>query len=206
VNNPLYATIAGPCAHLIDLLNMVRFRFLNPHSYTKYRQIVAVARRTRARSLIETGTFRGVTARRCVPHFSRVYTIELDEELSRDAQVRLSRFRNCEVIQGDATLEIQKLLQRPDIGGDLLFFLDGHFSGEGTALGASAEPALDVIRVIARHKDRVAGILVDDFREFGSQPGWPTKQELIGTLEQEFSDSSFSLLVNCDQAVVMRRA
>lgn len=206
MNNPLYAPIAGPCGHLVDLLNMARFRFLNPHSYTKYRQIVAVARRTGARSLIETGTFRGVTTRRCVRHFSHVYTIELDEALARDAKRRLSRFRNCEVIEGDATLEIQKLLQRPDVGGDLLFFLDGHFSGEGTALGASAEPALDVIRFVARHKARVAGVIVDDFREFGCQPGWPTKRELIGTLEEEFKSAGFLLLVNCDQAVVMRRA
>lgn len=205
MNNPVYAPIAGPLGHIIDFVNAAAFRFKNPYSYTKYRQIVAVARRTAARTLVETGTYRGVTTRRCIPHFNRVYTIELDPSLARSATQQFRRYGTCEVIEGDATKVIQVLLEQREIGGDLLFFLDGHFSGEGTALGVSAEPALEVIRIIARHKERVAGVVVDDFREFGTQPGWPSKGQLVALLEQCFSSDGFVLCVNFDQVVVMRR-
>lgn len=184
---------------------MLAFRYSNPHSYTKYRQIVAVARRTGARVLVETGTFRGVTTRRCLRHFSRVYTIELDHELAQEAKKRLARFGNCQVIEGDATQEVKTLLERPDVGSELLLFLDGHFSGSGTASGANAEPALEVIGVIARHKGSVAAIIIDDFREFGTQSGWPAKSELLRAIETSFPADDFQLTVHLDQVLVMRR-
>lgn len=205
MNNPLLAPIAGPIGHLVDLLNMLRFTYANPHSYSKYRQLISVARRTGARVLIETGTFRGVTSRRCARHFTRVYTIELDQGLAAAAKHTLSRYRNCEVIEGDATREVVAILARADVGDDLLFFLDGHFSGSGTALGNRPEPAVDVLEVIANHKSRVAGIVIDDFRDFGSQPGWPSKGDLLHSLERLFPAGEFILWIHLDQVLVMRK-
>ena len=205
MNNPLYAPLVGPVGHVVDMAKMLAFRYSNPHSYTKYRQIVAVARRTGARVLVETGTFRGVTTKRCLRHFSRVYTIELDHNLAQEAKKRLSRFGHCEVIEGDASQEVKALLERPDIGSDILLFLDGHFSGSGTAIGVQAEPALEVIEVIARHKSRVAAIIVDDFREFGTQPGWPAKSELLRAIETSFPADTYLVNVHLDQVLVMRR-
>lgn len=205
MNNPLYAPLVGPVGHVVDMAKMLTFRYSNPHSYTKYRQIVAVARRTAARVLVETGTFRGVTTRRCLRHFSRVYTIELDHHLAQEAKTRLARFGNCEVIEGDASQEVKALLERPDVGGDILLFLDGHFSGSGTAIGEQAEPALEVIDVIARHKSRVAAIIIDDFREFGTQAGWPAKSELLRAIETSFPQKDFQLMIHLDQVLVMRR-
>jgi len=204
MNNPLLAPIAGPIGHVVDLFNALRFKYVNPHSYSKYRQLIAVARRTGARALIETGTFRGVTTRRCARHFARVYTIELDHDLAVAAGKNLAHYRNCEVIEGDATREVAAILARADVGDDLLFFLDGHFSGSGTALGDCAEPAVDVLEVIAGHKRRVAGIVIDDFREFGSQPGWPSKGGLLHSLEQLFPSRDFTLWIHMDQVLLMR--
>lgn len=205
MNNPLYAPFAGPLGHLLDLWNLLTFRYANPHSYTKYRQLVAASRRTGARTLIETGTYRGVTTRRCIGNFDRVYTIELDPTLAREAQRRLARFSNCKVIEGDAATEMQQLLDTGHIGDNLLVFLDGHFSGVDTAHGDQAEPAIDVLETIARHRDRIAAIVIDDFREFGTQKGWPTKGQLLTTLERLFPVEHFDTLVHLDQALVLRR-
>jgi hypothetical protein len=204
MNIPILAPIAGPVGHIADLFNLLRFTYANPHSFSKYRQLIAVARRTGARVLIETGTFRGVTTRRCARHFSRIYTIELDHDLAVMAKRTLKAYRNCEVIEGDATREVTKILKRSDVGNDLLLFLDGHFSGIGTARGECEEPALDVLKVIANHKRRVAGIVIDDFREFGCQPGWPTKGELLKSVEQLFPGREFTIWIHMDQVLVMR--
>lgn len=205
MNNPLYTPIAGPLGHLLDIYRLLTFRYANPHSYTKYRQIVAASRRTGARTLIETGTYRGVTTRRCIGNFDRVYTIELDPTLAREAQRRLGRFANCTVIEGDAATEVKRLLDTGNIGNDLLVFLDGHFSGVDTAHGDQAEPAIDVLDAIARHRDRVAAIVIDDFREFGTQKGWPTKGQLLTALERLFPAEYFDILVHLDQALALRR-
>jgi hypothetical protein len=205
VNNPLYAPFAGPLGHLLDICRLLTFRHANPHSYTKYRQIVAASRRTGARTLIETGTYRGVTTRRCIGDFDMVYTIELDPVLAREAQRRLARFSNCKVIEGDAATEVTRLLDAGNIGNNLLIFLDGHFSGGDTAHGDQAEPAIDVLETIARHRDRVAAIVIDDFREFGTQKGWPTKGQLLTALERFFPAEYFDILVHLDQALVLRR-
>lgn len=204
MNSPALAPIAGIVGHFVDLTNLARFTFANPHSYTKYRHILAVAGRTNATTLIETGTYKGVTTRRCISKFKRIITVELDPTLATDAARRLSRFKNCEVVTGDANEEVPLLLERADIGEHLMFFLDGHFSGGCTASGAEAEPALRVLSTIALQHHRVAGIIVDDFREFGTQPGWPSKGELVATAEQLFCPLGFKLSVHLDQLVLER--
>ena len=205
MNNPLYAWFAGPIGHLVDLSRIVRFTFRNPYSYTKFRQIISVARRTRARTLIETGTYKAVTTRRCLPYFEKIYTIELDHQLAEAASHALRRHPKCLVIEGDATKTVASLLDSRSIGDDLLFFLDGHFSGVGTAHGQQAEPALDVLEIIARHENRVAAIIIDDFRDFGTEAGWPSKSSLLGRLEQLFPSESFTLAVHLDQVLLMRK-
>lgn len=204
MNCPSISWLAGPAGHMVDLARIWMFRYAPPHSYSKYRQIIAAARRTGARVLVETGTYKGVTTRRCLPHFGKVITIELDTTLAAGAKSRFKSWQNCEVIQGDAAQEVARILERADMDGDILFFLDGHFSGGDTACGQEPEPALDVLRTIAAKKKLVAGIIVDDFREFGTQGGWPTKTQLIAAAESLFAE--FDLVVHLDQLLILRRA
>src|SRR3954469_11885731 len=101
--------------HLVDLWRLIRFNPRNPYSYSKFRNIKTVARRTGATQMIETGTFLGNTAMACAPYFRKVYTIELDEALAASAAAYLKRRPNVEVIRGDAAVELPKLLERSDV-------------------------------------------------------------------------------------------
>lgn len=74
-----------------------------------------------ARVLVETGTYKGVTTRRCLPYFEKVYTIELDPTLAEAAKQRLKASAKCEVIQGDASEEVGKLLEGGCLESDILF-------------------------------------------------------------------------------------
>jgi hypothetical protein len=193
------ATVGG---HILDLYRLARFDVRNPHSYSKVRQIRALANRTSSRVFIEAGTFVGNTAMRCSRHFEKVITMELDVALFRSAQTYLSSRKNVTCLQGDALQLLPSVLEQADVQ-DALIFLDGHFSGGATAHGDQAEPACDEIALLAEHKDKVNAVVVDDFRCFGRDQGWPRRSVLLETIENSFGDD-FDYTVHLDQVLIWR--
>jgi hypothetical protein len=188
--------------HLVDLYRLMRFDVRNPHSLSKVRQIRALAKRTHARTLVETGTFLGNTAMRASYFFDRVITIELSPDLYRKAAAYLAKRKNVECIEGDATKVLPQVMSRPDVR-EALVFLDGHFSGGPTALGDTEEPACIEIEMLAPFRDKVAGIVVDDFRLFGAG-GWPPKSELLRAVEKHLGQTH-DFTVHLDQLLVWRK-
>jgi hypothetical protein len=193
------ATIGG---HLLDLFRLARFDVRNPHSYSKVRQIRALASRTHSRVFIEAGTFLGNTAMRCSRDFERVITIELDANLFRQAKAYLLHRRNVRCLEGDALKLLPSILEEAEVG-DALIFLDGHFSGGVTAQGELTEPACEELTVLARHKDKINAVIVDDFRCFGRDKGWPKRSRLLATIEESFGDN-FDYTVHLDQVLIWR--
>lgn len=199
----MWREVRGIGGHLIDLARVGTHRFRNPHSYTKYLLIRAVQRRTGAETFIEAGAYRGVMADRCARHFRVVYTIEIDETLARAATRYLAWRRNCTVIHGDAVDVLPRLLARPDIDRVLLS-LDAHFSGGDTASGVLPEPALLEIASARQFKAKICGIVIDDFRSFGTEPGFPRKWEVLRAVEEAFDPAEFALSVHLDQVILER--
>lgn len=195
-----FAALGG---HAVDLARLARFQVANPHSYSKTRQIKAFGRRIGAKQFIETGTYLGNTTMRCSGTFEKVITIELDPGLFKQAKQYLSKRSNVECIEGDALKELPKILARPDVN-DAIVFLDGHFSGTHTAHGDLAEPACEEIEVLASHKAKIRGFIVDDFRCFGTDKGWPKKSELVKSVETHFPE--FDLAIHLDQLLAWRKA
>ena len=196
--------LSAVAGYAVDIVRLASARPLNLHSYTKYTVLRALKQRTRARCLIETGTFLGVTAARCARVFDRVFTIELDDKLAGRARTYLRRFKNVELLQGDAAKLLPEVVAR-DEARDAIIFLDGHFSGGDTARGEVSEPALGELETLARTADRICGVVVDDFRLFGIEPGFPSKAELLAVAERAFPFPSFTLDVHADQLIIERR-
>jgi hypothetical protein len=188
---------------LVDLYRLVSFKISVPHSVSKLRNINALRKKTGARVMIETGTYLGVTAMRCSRFFERVYTIELDQALAKKASDWLRSRGNVEVIQGDALQMLPQVLARSDVS-DVLIFLDGHFSGGVTAHGDHAEPAVLEVEALVPFKEKIRGVIVDDWRCFGWDAGWPKKSELIASIERCFGDE-FETMIHLDQVLISRR-
>lgn len=203
MNKPgrVFAAAAG---YTVDLYRLARAQAGNPHSYMKYLALRALAKRTGARCLIETGTFRGVTTARCAGYFERVVTIELDAALARESAVRLANHRNVTVLHGDAVALLPSVFEQHGCR-DAVVFLDGHFSGEGTARGPVVEPAIEELKILSRYADRICGIVIDDFRLFGAEPGFPKKSELTIAVETFFPLPDFDFAVHFDQLIVERQ-
>ena len=77
---------------------------------------------------VETGTGLGYSTAIAQRVFDKVYTIEIDEALYQDAKITFSETSNVTCIQGDSSLELEKLL--PGLETPSVFFLDAHWSGD----------------------------------------------------------------------------
>jgi hypothetical protein len=149
-----------------------------PHA-VKVEAVLGAASRSGARVLVETGTFEGEMARKCRRAFRSILTIELSDTLARAAARRLAPYPNIRVVQGDSAVRLPELLRQ--IREPALFWLDGHYSGEGTARGCRDTPLEEELRAITRHEVRGHGILIDDARLLGTGD-YPTRERILALL------------------------
>jgi hypothetical protein len=160
-------------------------------SAVKHEIIREHATRHRLRTLVETGTYTGGTIAALQSDFERIYSIELDAVLYEQAHTRFARAPHITLLRGDSSDVLPALL--PRLTTPALFWLDGHYSGPGTAKGRRETPIVEEIRAILAHP--VAGhvILVDDARAFGTWPDYPTLDEFRHLAMAERADLVFEV-------------
>ena len=151
-----------------------------PHA-AKVEAVLRAARRHGVDLLVETGTFEGEMARKCRRAFRSILTVELSETLARAAQRRLAPYPNIRVLHGDSAERLPELLTT--IREPTLFWLDGHYSGEGTARGDRETPLEEELRAIAGHGVSGHVILIDDARLLGTGD-YPTRDRVVAILRE----------------------
>jgi hypothetical protein len=114
----------------------------------------------------------------------------------------LAKKKNVRVIRGDAIQELSRLFTEQDIR-DALVFLDAHVCGPGTARSEIPEPALEELRILSEHKNKLQAVMIDDFRNFGREDGFPTKSALLTTAEEYYAED-FEIAVGFDQLTILR--
>ena len=200
----LQQTARGVAGYAADVWLLATTQFENPRSYLKFRIIDAVRRTTGAHTFIEAGTSLAVTAQRAAAVFDKVYTIELSPELASSAARRLAHKPNVRVIRGDALELIPGLLRTEDVSRAIVF-LDSHPCGPTTAEGTFSEPAVEELRRLSGEAPRLKALIVDDFRLFGTEPGYPSKSQLLEIAEQLYGRRGFEVRVQFDQLVLVAR-
>lgn len=148
-----------------------------PPHLQKQRVLQHFAQQYGLKVLVETGTFYGDMVEAMKSHFDQIYSIELSQNLCAKAQNRFKGLQHIEVIQGDSGIELKNLMAK--INRPTLFWLDGHYSGGETALGANQTPVYEELEHILLAPDLRHVIIIDDARCFGTDPAYPT----IGQLE-----------------------
>jgi hypothetical protein len=187
---------------IIDELSKIRNIPFVPHSLTKLRNILYCRKKTHSKTAIEIGTYKGVTTRRLARYFEKVISVEIEESLYKKSQRRLAGLKNVELLLGDGTKLLPSITERVD---SAIIFLDGHFSGGETGHGSEPEPVLVEIDLIKKDIDRINAIIVDDFRLFGVEPGWPKKYEVIEKLESTLPAKDWDHHIMNDQFVCVRK-
>jgi len=113
---------------------------------------------------IETGTFFGDGICHAVwTGFEKIYSIEKSEYYYDRAVDEFKYFTNVEIIHGDSGIELGKLIKNIDC--PITFWLDAHYSEQGTAEGET--PLLKELDIIRSHHIKTHDILIDDIHEYG---------------------------------------
>jgi hypothetical protein len=66
------------------------------------------------------------------------------------------------------------------------------------------EPALLEIPSASGFKGRMCGIVIDDLRSFGAEPGLPGKWEVLRAVEEAFGSGAFACSAHLEQLVLER--
>ncbi|HWV72014.1 MAG TPA: hypothetical protein VN040_09875 [Pseudosphingobacterium sp.] len=143
--------------------------------------------------LIETGTYLGDMVEAQRNHFREVYSIELGEDLYKNAVKRFKPYANVKIIHGDSGAVLRTLM--PKITEPALFWLDGHYSAGITAKGNKSTPIFEELESIL-NAEFIHGILIDDARLFVGQNDYPSIDELAAFITGK--DSSRQLTVSDD--------
>jgi hypothetical protein len=144
-----------------------------------YKQLVVrdYAVRYGCSTLVETGTYQGEMVYAMVPHFDKIYSIELGDELYISAVAKFHRQPKVVLIHGDSGVEVANLL--PTLTAPAVFWLDGHWSMGITARGQKDTPIIEELSSILAAPDIGHVILIDDARMFGSDPAYPSLDDVM---------------------------
>ena len=200
MNDPktLIEPIAG---YLVDIVSKLRNRPFVPHSLMKLHNLKLCRDMTGAKTAVEIGSYKGITARRLSRIFDKVVTVEIDPALHEIAKQRCAGRTNVELLLGDGSKLLSEIATRVE---KAVLFLDGHYSGGATGMGDEPEPVLKELDLIVGHLDRFTAVVVDDFRLFGVEKDWPTKGEVMARLEELLPSPQWKHYVMNDQFVSMR--
>jgi len=126
--------------------------------------------------LVESGTWGGAMVRAMLRDFKTIYSIELASDLASDNKAQFAEFDHVHIEWGDSATVMPEILEAID--EPALFWLDGHFSGNGTARGNKDTPILEELAAICTDPNQKrCVILIDDAGCYGN-PGWPTVEEI----------------------------
>lgn len=160
----------------------------SPH-LIKQRVLIDYAHDYGVNILVETGTYLGDMVEAMKSHFKQVYSVELSNDLYELAVKRFKRDAHVEILQGDSGTELENLMVR--IREPVLFWLDGHYSGGITAKGKKECPIFEELGHILNGTELGHVIVIDDARCFGSDPAYPTVDEVKLFVKSRRPDVNF---------------
>jgi hypothetical protein len=126
--------------------------------------------------LVETGTCHGDMVAAMQKEFKKIISIELSQPFYQEVCERFKDVSNVELIHGDSAKELPQVVAR--LEERAIFWLDGHYSGIGTARGEKDTPVNEELRTILKPGLPDHIVLIDDARCFGTEPTYPTLEQL----------------------------
>lgn len=173
----------------VELAWRLRGRPVPPPHVVKQRAVLRYQRGGRFRTFIETGTFTGEMLAAVRPHFRELISIELSASIHETARRRFSGDPGITLLLGDSGVVLPRVLGSLD--HPALFWLDGHYMGEGTGRAQIDTPVTQELAALLRHPIDGHLVLVDDARLFTGAGGYPTLDELRARIERERPGSTF---------------
>lgn len=128
------------------------------------------------KTLVETGTYKGDMVEAMRGKFEKIYSIELGENLCKDAQERFRNNADIEILCGNSEKVLSDLV--PKLNKPTLFWLDAHFSRGITAKADLDTPIVKELEIIFRNKINGWVILIDDAVLFNGTNDYPAIEKV----------------------------
>lgn len=141
-----------------------------PHEVKMY-YVYRTLRDYDLRSFVESGTSYGDGVAAMLPYVDVVHTIEAWTQAYDHSTARFSGDTRVTIHFGDSGLLLPEIL---DEVGPSVFWLDAHYSGDGTACLEKETPIVAELSAISRSSNRDDHcIVIDDARGFGVWKDYP---------------------------------
>lgn len=138
---------------------------------------------------VETGTLSGAGITAALQSgYTKVISIELDEKLYNQAKNNFANISNVELVCGDSGIVLGDSIK--DIDENITFWLDGHYSGEGTAYGIAEFPLIQELTHIKNHHIKTHTILIDDircWRDYSPELNFEKVIEFVLSINENYS-------------------
>lgn len=122
-----------------------------------YDLIIDLQKTYQVKNFVETGTFLGETTEWASKYFEQVYSFEAAENIFNRTKQRLDSIKNIKFILGESDKELNKI----NVSGSAIFWLDAHYS-EGETFNGEV-PLLKELEII-NNWDIEGYIFIDDAR------------------------------------------
>lgn len=152
-------------------------RVIPPPPDFKQQLVRMKARQFGTKILVETGTSQGDMIFATLGTFDTIYSIELGKESFAAARLRFARHRKVRLRQGNSASELSRILE--ELQEPTLFWLDAHYSGDGTARADVDTPISEELSAIAKHPVDGHVILIDDARLFDGTHNYPSRDAVF---------------------------
>jgi len=134
------------------------------HPYFPTNIALQMAKMAKAETFVETGTYEGRTAKWAAIEFRNVFTIELSEQLYNLYKDELLAKGNITPRLGNSKEILPDLFKIID--GNIIFWLDAHYSYDNITAGADDPcPLRDELKIILKRRNDDI-IIIDDARLF----------------------------------------
>ena len=143
---------------------------------------------------IETGTYLGDMINAQKSRFKKVISIELGDQLYKNAVEKFRKNKNITLYQGDSGEVLGEIMN--NISEPAIFWLDGHYSGGITAKGEKECPILKELDAIFETNSLDHVLLIDDANCFVGENDYPTLEELKVYIQNKDSRYKFEVKDN----------
>lgn len=182
VDQKLFKEYLNNKANYEQFVDYVKFKTHLPSLHIiKQNNIYKYSKEHNFQTLVETGTYLGDMVESQLNNFKQIYSIELSENLYKDAVERFKKNNNVKIIQGDSGFILKDLVK--ELKEPVLFWLDGHYSAGVTAKADKDTPVLEELRSILKSEFN-HGILIDDARLFIGKDDYPTIDEICSYVKK----------------------